>query len=231
MIAGGGESAHIALDPDNPRLIYATTINGTLTEYDHATQRERSIIPYPEVVWGTDSRDLKYRTNWNAPVALSPHDPSVIYYGTQLVLRSTDRGVTWTEISPDLTRNDPEKQGRNGGPLTPENVGAEFYNTLFYIVESPHEKGFIWAGSDDGLVHLSRDNGASWDNVSPPHEGEAMINSIEISPHDAGTAYLAVTGLQAERLQAVHLQNNRLWQALETHRQRSAAGHLRAGRA
>ncbi|MBT8047287.1 MAG: glycosyl hydrolase [Xanthomonadales bacterium] len=190
---GGGESAHIAFDPDDPRLIYATTINGTLTEYDHQTQLERSIIPYPEVVWGKDSRDLKYRTNWNAPVAVSPHDPSVIYYGTQMVLKSTDRGATWTEISPDLTRNDPEKQGRNGGPLTPENVGAEFYNTLFYIVESPLEKGHLWVGSDDGLVHLSRDGGDSWNNVSPPHKGEAMINAIEISPHAPGTVYLAVT--------------------------------------
>jgi hypothetical protein len=101
--------------------------------------------------------------------------------------------VTWEEISGDLTRNDPAKQGRNGGPLTPENVGAEYYNTLFYIVESPHEQGYIWVGSDDGLVHLSRDDGASWEDVSPPHNGEAMINAIEISPHDPGTAYLAVT--------------------------------------
>jgi len=191
--AGGGESAHIAFDPDDPRLVYATTINGTLTEYDHESGLKRSIIPYPEYVYGKDSRDLRYRTNWNAPVAVSPHDPSIIYYGTQLLLKSTDRGVTWTEISPDLTRNDPQKQGRNGGPLTPENVGAEFYNTLFYIVESPHEQGFIWIGSDDGLVHLSRDGGGDWENVSPPHKGEAMINAIEISPHDPGTVYLAVT--------------------------------------
>jgi photosystem II stability/assembly factor-like uncharacterized protein len=191
---GGGESAHIAFDPDDPRLIYATTINGTLTEYDHATGLERSIIPYPEVVYGKDSKDLKYRANWNAPVALSPHDYSVIYYGTQKVLKSTDRGESWSEISPDLTRNNPERQGRNGGPLTPENVGAEFYNTIFYIVESPLEPGHIWVGSDDGLVHLSRDGGATWDNVSPPHKGEAMINAIEISPHEPGTVYLAVTG-------------------------------------
>jgi len=191
---GGGESAHIAFDPDDPTLIYATTINGTLTEYDHQTGLERYIIPYPELVYGKDSSDLKYRTNWNAPVAVSPHDPSIIYYGTQLVLKSTDRGVTWTEVSSDLTRNDLEKQGRNGGPLTPENVGAEYYNTLFYIVESPLEPGHIWVGSDDGLVHLSRDGGANWVNVSPPHKGEAMINAIEISPHEPGTVYLAVTG-------------------------------------
>lgn len=191
---GGGESAHIAFDPDDPTLIYATTINGTLTEYDHSTQLTRYIIPFPELVYGKDSRDLKYRTNWNAPVAVSPHDPAIIYYGTQMVLRSTDRGASWTEFSPDLTRNDPEKQGRNGGPLTPENVGAEFYNTIFYIVESPHEQGLVWVGSDDGLVHIKRDGNSEWEDVSPGHPGEAMINAIEISPHDKATAYLAVTG-------------------------------------
>jgi photosystem II stability/assembly factor-like uncharacterized protein len=191
---GGGESAHIAFDPDDPTLIYATTINGTLTEYDHSARHTRYIIPFPELVYGKDAKDLKYRTNWNAPVAVSPHDPSIIYYGTQLVLRSTDRGASWTEFSPDLTRNDPEKQGRNGGPLTPENVGAEFYNTVFYIVESPHEKGLVWVGSDDGLVHIKRDGADNWENVSPDHPGEAMINSIEISPHNKATVYLAVTG-------------------------------------
>jgi photosystem II stability/assembly factor-like uncharacterized protein len=191
---GGGESAHIAFDPDDPRLIYATSINGTLTEYDHDTKHKRSIKPYPEMMYGKDSVNLKYRANWNTPVAVSPHDPSIIYYGTQKVLRSTDRGATWSEISPDLTRNDPEKQGRNGGPLTPENVGAEFYNTIFYIVESPHEENLIWVGSDDGLVHLTRDGGKSWNDVSPKHPGEAMINAIEISPHDPGAVYLAVTG-------------------------------------
>jgi photosystem II stability/assembly factor-like uncharacterized protein len=191
---GGGESAHIAFDPDNPRLVYATTINGTLTEYDRDTQIVRTIIPYPEMVYGKDSRDLKYRTNWNAPVAMSPHDPGIVYFGTQILLKSTDRGTTWTEISDDLTRNDPEKQGRNGGPLTPENVGAEFYNTIFYIVESPAEQGTIWVGSDDGLVHLTRNGGESWTDVSPEHPDEAQINAIELSPHDPGTVYLAVTG-------------------------------------
>ena len=191
---GGGESAHIAFDPDDPTLIYATTINGTLTEYDHSTKLTRYIIPFPEMVFGKDSRDLKYRANWNAPVAVSPHDPSIIYFGTQLVLRSSDRGASWAEFSQDLTRNDLEKQGRNGGPLTPENVGAEFYNTIYYIVESSHEKGLVWVGSDDGLVHLKRNDSADWEDVSPKHPGEAMINAIELSPHDKATAYLAVTG-------------------------------------
>jgi len=191
---GGGESAHIAFDPEDPRLIYATTINGTLTEYDTETQIRRSIIPFPEMVYGKDSKDLKYRANWNAPVAMSPHDSRVVYFGTQVLLKSEDRGSTWEEISPDLTRNDVSKQGRNGGPLTPENVGAEFYNTIFYVIESPREQGTIWVGSDDGLVHFTTNGGESWSDISPPHKSEAMINAIELSPHDPGTAYLAVAG-------------------------------------
>jgi len=191
---GGGESAHIAFDPDNPRLIYATSINGTLTEYDHQTTLTRPIKPYPEYVYGQQSKDLKYRTNWNAPVASSPHDPRILYYGTQILLRSSDRGITWTEISPDLTKNETDKQGLNGGPLTPENVGAEFYGTIFYITESPHEAGTIWVGSDDGLLHVTRNNGDSWNDVTPEDLRGAQVNAIEISPHDPGTVYIAVAG-------------------------------------
>lgn len=193
---GGGESAHIAFDPDDPTLVYATTINGTLTEYNHANKKTRSIIPYPEMVYGMDSKDLKYRANWNPPVITSPHDHSVIYYGTQFLLKSTDRGLNWEEVSPDLTRNNPEHMGRNGGPLTPENVGAEFYHTIYAIEESRNEQGTIWVGADDGLVHITRDGGDNWTNVSPPHNGEAMINTIDLSPHAEGTAYLAVTGFK-----------------------------------
>lgn len=191
---GGGESAHIAFDPDDPTLVYATTINGTLTEYNDDDKKTRYIIPYPERVFGKDSKDIRYRTNWNAPVITSPHDHSVIYYGTQYLMKSTDRGMTWEEISPDLTRNNPAHMGRNGGPLTPENVGAEFYHTVFYIVESNTEEGTIWVGADDGLLHLTRNGGEDWQNISPPHRDEAMINAIELSPHAAGTAYVAVTG-------------------------------------
>lgn len=191
---GGGESAHIAFDPDDPTLIYATTINGTLTEYNHANRKTRYIIPYPEMVFGMDSKDLKYRANWNPPVITSPHDRATIYYGTQYLLKSMDRGLSWEEVSPDLTRNNPDHMGRNGGPLTPENVGAEFYHTIYAIEESANEKGTIWVGADDGLLHLTRDGGANWADVSPPHRGEAMINAIELSPHAEGTAYLAVTG-------------------------------------
>jgi photosystem II stability/assembly factor-like uncharacterized protein len=191
---GGGESAHIAFDPDDPSLVYATTINGTLTEYDRSNEKVRAIIPYPEMVFGMDSKDLRYRANWNPPVITSPHDPATIYYGTQMLLKSTDRGLSWEEVSPDLTRATPEQMGRNGGPLTPENVGAEFYHTIFYVVESEVAEGTIWVGADDGLVHLTRDGGKQWQDVSPPHRGEAMINAIELSPHAEGAAYLAVTG-------------------------------------
>ncbi len=190
---GGGESAHVAFDPADPRYVYATTINATLTEYDAQTGRVRPIKPYPEYVFGRDPSEHRYRTNWNAPVAVSPHDPKVIYYGTQKLLRSDDRGVSWEEISPDLTRDEPHKQGRNGGPITNEQAGAEFYNTIFYVVESPHTAGEIWVGSDDGLVHVTRDGGASWRNVTPPGLPEAHVNAIEVSPHDPKRVYLAVT--------------------------------------
>jgi len=193
---GGGESAHIAFDPDDPTLVYATTINGTLTEYNHVNKKERYIIPYPEMVFGMDSKDLKYRANWNPPVITSPHDHETIYYGTQYLLKSTDRGLTWEEVSPDLTRNIEAHMGRNGGPLTPENVGAEFYHTIYYIAASENAEGTIWVGADDGLVHLTRNGGRSWTDISPPHRGEAMINAIELSPHAEGTAYLAVTGFK-----------------------------------
>jgi photosystem II stability/assembly factor-like uncharacterized protein len=185
---GGGESAHIAFDPDDPRLVYATTINGTLTEFDAETQRTREIKPYPEFVFGMDSKDLRYRTNWNAPVTASQQKPNVIYYGTDKLLRTKDRGVTFDEISSDLTKNEKDKQGLNGGPITAENVGAEFYGTILTITASPHEYGTIWVGSDDGLVHVTRDDGENWANVTPGDLGGAMVNAIDVSPHDPGTA-------------------------------------------
>mgnify|MGYP001813051148 FL=1 len=191
---GGGESAHIAFDPDNPKLVYATTINGTLTEYDADTRRVRRIKPYPEFVFGKNSRDLRHRANWNAPVTASPQDPSVIYYGTHKVLRTKDRGITFDEISPDLTKDEKDKQGLNGGPITAENVGAEFYGTILTITASPHEYGTLWVGSDDGLIHITRDDGENWENVTPGNLRGAMVNSIDVSPHEPGTAYVAVAG-------------------------------------
>lgn len=191
---GGGESAHFAFDVDDPRLVYGTSVNGTLTEYDAETRLVRQINPYPEYLFGNESRALRYRSNWNAPVAVSPQNPATVYYGTQKVLQTTDRGATFTEISPDLTRNETDKQGLNGGPFTVENFGGEFYGTILTITPSPHEQGTVWAGSDDGLIHVTRDNGKTWDNVTPGgHEG-AMVNAIDVSPHEPGTAYVAITG-------------------------------------
>ena len=190
---GGGESAHIAFDANNPELIYATTINATLTEFRRSTGMTRPIMPYPEYVFGRNARDQKYRTNWNAPVLVSQHDADTVYYGTQMVLKTTDRGVNWQEISPDLTRNDPEKQGLNGGPFTNEQAGAEYYNTLFYIAESPVNAGELWVGADDGKLHLTRDEGKNWKDITP-HDEEAQVNAIDLSPHKPGKAYVAVTG-------------------------------------
>ncbi len=190
---GGCESAFPAFDPDNPVLVYAGCYQGIISEYNHATRQSRNIMAYPFLGLGADPKDLKYRFNWNAPIVASPHDPSVIYHAGNKLLKSTDRGQSWEEISPDLTRNEPEKHGNGGGPITNEAAGAETYNTIFYVVESPREAGTIWAGTDDGFVHLTRDGGQTWQDVTPGGIGEAQVNAIEVSPHDPATAYLAVT--------------------------------------
>jgi len=191
---GGCESAHIAFDPENPMLIYAGCYQGIITEYHWDTKKTRNVMAYAYLGLGSDPAEQKYRFNWNAPILTSPHDPKTIYHAGNVILKSTDRGNSWVAISPDLTRNQPEKQGKGGVPITNEAAGAETYNTLMYVVESPHEQGVIWAGSDDGLVHLTRDGGADWLNVTPPGVGEAMINAIEVSPHDPAKAYIAVYG-------------------------------------
>ncbi len=190
---GGCESAYVAFDPDNPQLIYAGCYQGIITEYDAATKKERNVMAAPYLGLGSDAKAHKYRFNWNAPIVASPHDPNVLYHAGNHLLKSTDRGQTWMEISPDLTRNEIDKQGKGGAPITNEAAGAEVYNTIFYVIESKHEAGAIWAGTDDGLVHLTRNGGAAWANVTPKGLPEAQVNAIEISPHDPATAYLAVT--------------------------------------
>ncbi|MDX1643648.1 MAG: glycosyl hydrolase, partial [Thermoanaerobaculia bacterium] len=190
---GGCESAWVAFDPDDPRLTYATCIVGGIDEYDQETEVLRSVMAYEFLGLGMSAEEMPYRFNWNNPVVASPHDPSVIYHAANVVLQSSDRGVSWEEISPDLTRDEPEKQGPGGGPITNEAAGGEVYNTILYLVESPHEAGVIWVGTDDGLVQLTRDGGESWTNVTPKGLPESMINSIEVSPHDPATAWIAVT--------------------------------------
>ncbi len=190
---GGGESAFVAFDPDDPRHIYAGVYQGLISAFDRETGFSRDIMAYPFLGLGADPKDLRYRFNWNAPIVASPHDPKTIYHAGNVVLRTRDGGLNWEEISGDLTRNEIEKHGRGGVPITNEAAGGETYNTIQYLVESPHEPGVLWVGTDDGLVHLSRDGGSSWSAVAPRDFGEAMINAIECSPHDPATAYVAVT--------------------------------------
>lgn len=191
---GGGESGWIALVPTNPDIVFAGGYGGDITRYDNRTRETWEVMAWPQLADGRATRDLKYRFQWNAPILISPHDPETIYHAAQVLLRSRDEGRTWEAISPDLTRNDPTKQGRSGGPITKDVTGVEVYDTIFALVESPHEKGVIWAGTDDGLVQLTRDDGKSWQNVTPKGFPEwIQVNSIEVSPHDKATAYVAAT--------------------------------------
>ena len=189
---GGGESAQFAFDPDDPRLVYSTSLLGTISEFDDVTGVERNIEAYPAFIGFMQAKDLAYRFNWNAPVVVSKFDPKVIYHAAQMVLKSTDRGQHWEAISGDLTRNDRSKQGTTGGPLSIEGAGGEHYGTLLYLAESPLDAAVLWAGSDDGLVHVTRDGGQTWDNVTPKGLPESQINMIEASPHDPASAYIAV---------------------------------------
>ena len=194
---GGGESAWIAPDPRNLDIVYAGSYGGSITRYDHKTGETREIIAWPQVVDGLAQRDMKYRFNWNAPIILSKHEPGTLYHASQHLLRSRDEGQTWEEASPDLSRNDKAKQGYSGGPVQHEVTGVENYGTIFYVVESPHEKGTMWVGTDDGLVHITRNNGATWENVTPKGMPEWIrVNAIDVSPHDKATAYVAATMYQ-----------------------------------
>ena len=189
---GGCESAYTAFDPDDPTRVYAGCYQGIITEYNTNTHTEKDIMAYPYLGLGSYPSDVKYRFNWNAPILMSRHDRNVIYHAGNVLLKSTNRGLDWTVISPDLTRNDSSHFGPGGGPITNEGAGGEVYHTIFYIAESHQDAQTIWAGTDDGLVHITRDGGSSWTNITPPNIGEAMINAIELSPHDLATAYLAV---------------------------------------
>lgn len=189
---GGCESARPAFDRDDPRFVYAGCYMGIISEYDHQSASARDVAAYPVMPAALQGREMKYRYNWSAPIIVSQHNPSVIYHASNHVVRSRDRGMTWQEISPDLTRDEDEKQGYGGGPITNEGAGGEIYGTIYAFTESPHDPNTIWTGSDDGLVHVTRDGGATWQNVTPRGWGEVMINEIDVSPHDPATAYAAV---------------------------------------
>lgn len=191
--SAGGESAFLAFNPDDPRYVLGGSYQGTIEVLDTKASAGTNIMAAPIQYLGLDAKDCKYRFNWNAPIIWSKHEPNTYYHGAQVLLKTNDMGKTWTEVSKDLTRNEKEKQGKGGGPLTNEAVGAENYGTLAYVLESPSERGVIWTGSDDGLVHLTTDGGKNWKNVTPAGLQECLVNAIEVSPHDKATAYIATT--------------------------------------
>ena len=191
--SAGGESAFLAFDPDNPRYVMGGSYLGTIDVLDMESKASTQVMAAPIQYLGREARNMKYLYNWNAPTLKSQHEPDTYYHGAQLLLRTRDMGVTWEEMSPDLTRDIDAKQGNGGGPYTNEAVGAENYGTLAYVLESPHEAGIFYTGSDDGFVHITKDNGESWQNITPKNLGESLVNAIEVSPHDKATVYIATT--------------------------------------
>src|SRR6266700_3419515 len=191
---GGCESGYIAVRPDDPTIVYAGCYQGYMTRYDHRTKQTRDISVWPEASGGWPAKDLKYRFQWTFPIVLSPHDPNVLFATGNHVFRSTNEGASWEEISPDLTRNEKSRMGPSGGPITKDLVGTEYYGTIFAFAESPHHQGLFWAGSDDGLLHISHDGGQNWQDITPGALPEwALVSIIEPSPHDPASAYLAAT--------------------------------------
>ena len=190
----GGESAHIAVDPENDDIVYGGSYDGFLTRVNHKTGTVRAINVWPDNPMGAGAEAMKYRFQWNFPIMFSRHNPNKLYTFSQHVHVTENEGQSWTIISPDLTRNDPEKLKSSGGPITQDNTSVEYYCTIFAANESPLKEGLLWVGSDDGLVHVSRNGGQSWDNVTPKGMPEwMMINSVEPSAFDEGTCYVAGT--------------------------------------
>ncbi|WP_299548040.1 glycosyl hydrolase [Seonamhaeicola sp.] len=190
----GGESAHIAIDPEDNDIVYGGSYGGFLTRVNHKRNTRRAINVWPDNPLGHGAEGMKYRFQWNFPIIFSKHNPDRLYTFSQHVHVSENEGQSWKIISPDLTRNDPEKLKSSGGPITKDNTAVEYYCTIFAAQESALKEGLIWVGSDDGLIHMTRDGGATWDNITPKGMPEwMMINSIEPSVFDAGTCYVAGT--------------------------------------
>lgn len=193
ITVGGGESGHIAVDPRNPNLIYAGNYIGQITRYDREKGHRKDVVAYPQMHDGTAPRDIVYRFQWNAPIRISPHNPDVVYHCSQYVHRTEDGGRTWKVISPDLTTNKDAYQDIPGKPVQHDHTGVELYTTIFAFEESPKQAGELWAGSDDGRVHVSRNNGESWQDITPKNMPlEGTVNSIELSTHTPGRAFIAV---------------------------------------
>ena len=190
---GGGESGYVAPDPRNSAIVYAGSYDGLITRFDRNTGQDQDVASWPLNPMGAGAAELTHRFQWTAPILISPNDPNVVYHGGEAVFKTTDGGMSWTAISGDLTRNDKSKQQSSGGPLTQDNTSVEYYDTVFTIEESPVEKGVIWAGTDDGLVHVTRDGGEHWTNVTSKEFGDwSLVSLIAASPHTAGAAYVAI---------------------------------------
>ncbi|SDB51918.1 Sortilin, neurotensin receptor 3 [Flavobacteriaceae bacterium MAR_2010_188] len=192
----GGESAHLAPDPKNNDIVYGGTYKGYMMREDHSIGQTRSVNVWPDNPAGSGVEIMKYRFNWNFPVMFSIHDPNRLYAGSNFLHVTTNEGQSWKTISPDLTRGLPETIRSSGGPITQDNTGAEFYSNIFAINESTLENGVIWVGSDDGLIHITKDDGVTWEDITPPSNMSPklnMINSIDPSPFKKGTAYVAAT--------------------------------------
>ncbi|MFO0507577.1 MAG: glycosyl hydrolase, partial [bacterium] len=190
----GCESAWVAFnDPNNPELLYGGCYQGQIDVLDTRTSETTDLQEYPSTNLAFAPKKMKYRFNWNAPLINSPHDPKVMYHAANVLFKTTNGGLSWDVVSPDLTRNDTTKQDVSGGPITNEGAGGENYNTIYYVIESPHEVGVIYTGSDCGLVHLTKDGGKNWSDVTPAGLPEGMIHSIEVSPHDKGTVYISAS--------------------------------------
>ncbi len=189
--SAGGESAFLGFDPDNPRYVMGGSYQGTIELLDSHTGEGVGVMVAPIQYQAMQPKHMKYRFNWNAPITHSKHERNVFYHAGNRLFKTTDMGRSWEVISPDLTRNDTSKMGISGYPYTNEGAGGENYGTITYVAESSIEKGLIYTGSDDGLVHVTRDGGKTWNNVSPPDLGELQINAIDVSLHDAGTVYVA----------------------------------------
>jgi photosystem II stability/assembly factor-like uncharacterized protein len=188
---GGGEAGHVVADPSDPNVLYAGEYGGYISRFDERTGQARNVSVYPENPSGHGGEDMKYRFQWTAPIATSPHDPKVVYHGGNVLFRTADGGRTWAAVSPDLTRNDKTRQRWSGGPITGDNTGVETYDTIFAVAESPRQKDLIWVGSDDGLVNVTRDGGKTWTNVTPKGAPEwGTVDLIEPSPHDAAVAFV-----------------------------------------
>jgi photosystem II stability/assembly factor-like uncharacterized protein len=190
---GGGESGYVSPDPGDPEIVYAGTEASIITRYDHRTKQSQDVSPYPLDTMGNGAGQLKYRFQWTEPVLVSAYDSNVIYSASQFVLKSSDQGHTWRTISADLTRNDKSKQKPSGGDITLDITSVEYYDTVFALAESPLHRGMLWAGTDDGLIHLTRDDGKTWENVTPKDMPEwSMVSIIEASHYDPSTAYAAI---------------------------------------